>query len=161
METHRNEQPESVVQAWCEMAGLEIIPADMKHMKGVMKLVSKTPLSFPASTTIRSIAEGRLFVGLLDNLMVGFIEFEIFHRSTWTIQRLVVAKPVRNHKIGSHLVSALIDEAQSIGKRVEVTVSNEDDKIVDFYIKNHFTTKEVQRDANNKLYYVMERLSSW
>lgn len=143
------------------MAGLEIIPADMKHMKGVMKLVSKTPLSFPASTTIRSIAEGRLFVGLLDNLMVGFIEFEIFHRSTWTIQRLVVAKPVRSHKIGSHLVSALIDEAQSIGKRVEATVSNEDDKVVEFFIKNHFTTKEVQRDANNKLYYVMERLSSW
>ena len=143
------------------MAGLEIIPADMKHMKGVMKLVSKTPLSFPASTTIRSIAEGRLFVGLLDNLMVGFIEFEIFHRSTWTIQRLVVAKPVRSHKIGSNLVSALIDEAQSIGKRVEATVSNEDDKVVEFFIKNHFTTKEVQRDANNKLYYVMERLSSW
>ena len=143
------------------MAGLEIIPADMKHMKGVMKLVSKTPLSFPASTTIRSIAEGRLFVGLLDNLMVGFIEFEIFHRSTWTIQRLVVAKPVRSHKIGSNLVSALVDEAQSIGKRVEATVSNEDDKVVEFFIKNHFTTKEVQRDANNKLYYVMERLSSW
>ena len=143
------------------MAGLEIIPADMKHMKGVMKLVSKTPLSFPASTTIRSIAEGRLFVGLLDNLMVGFVEFEIFHRSTWTIQRLVVAKPVRSHKIGSNLVSALVDEAQSIGKRVEATVSNEDDKVVEFFIKNHFTTKEVQRDANNKLYYVMERLSSW
>jgi GNAT superfamily N-acetyltransferase len=143
------------------MAGLEVIPADMKHMKGVMKLVSKTSYSFPASTTIRSIAEGRLFVALLDNLMVGFIEFEIFHRSTWTIQRLTVAKPVRSHKIGSSLVSVLVDEAQSIGKRVEVTVSNSEDKLVDFWIKNHFTTKEVQRDANNKLYYVMERLSSW
>jgi GNAT superfamily N-acetyltransferase len=113
----------------------------------------------PPTTTIRSIAEGRLFVGLLDNLIVGFIEFDIHHRSTWTIQRFIVAKPVRGHKIGSNLLSVLIDEAQSIGKRVEVAVPNTDDRLVDFFIKNHFTTKEVQRDSNNKISYVMERLS--
>jgi GNAT superfamily N-acetyltransferase len=113
----------------------------------------------PPNTTIRSIAEGRLFVGLLDNLIVGFIEFDIHHRSTWTIERFIVAKPVRGHKIGSNLLSVLIDEAQSIGKRVEVLVSNADDRLVDFFIKNHFTTKEVQRDAHNNISYVMERLS--
>ena len=159
METHRNEQSESVVQAWCEMAGLEVIPADMKHMRGVMKLCSKTEYSLPPTTTIRSIAEGRLFVGLLDNLIVGFIEFDIHHRSTWTIERFIVAKPVRGHKIGSNLLSVLIDEAQSIGKRVEVAVPNTDDRLVDFFIKNHFTTKEVQRDSNNKISYIMERFS--
>jgi GNAT superfamily N-acetyltransferase len=141
------------------MAGLEVIPADMKHMRGVMKLCSKTKYSMPPNTTIRSIAEGRLFVGLLDNLIVGFIEFDIHHRSTWTIERFIVAKPVRGHKIGSNLLSVLIDEAQSIGKRVEVLVSNADDRLVDFFIKNHFTTKEVQRDAHNNISYVMERLS--
>jgi GNAT superfamily N-acetyltransferase len=161
LEAHWNEQSESMVEAWREMAGLEIIPADMKHMRGVMKLCSKTEFSLPANTTIRSIAEGRLFVGLLDNLMVGFIEFDIHHRSTWTIQRLVIAKPVRNHKIGSSLVSTLVDEAQSIGKRVEVTISSQNDKLVEFFIKNHFTTKEVQRNPDNKLNYVMERLGSW
>jgi len=159
LETHRNEQSESVVQAWCEMAGLEVIPADMKHMRGVMKLCSKTEYSLPPTTTIRSIAEGRLFVGLLDNLIVGFIEFDIHHRSTWTIERFIVAKPVRGHKIGSNLLSVLIDEAQSIGKRVEVAVPNTDDRLVDFFIKNHFTTKEVQRDSNNKISYIMERFS--
>ena len=141
------------------MAGLEVIPADMKHMRGVMKLCSKTKYSMPPNTTIRSIAEGRLFVGLLDNLIVGFIEFEIHHRSTWTIERFIVAKPVRGHKIGSNLLSVLIDEAQSIGKRVEVLVSNADDRLVDFFIKNHFTSREVQRDAHNFISYVMERLS--
>jgi GNAT superfamily N-acetyltransferase len=141
------------------MAGLEVIPADMKHMRGVMKLCSKTEYSLPPTTTIRSIAEGRLFVGLLDNLIVGFIEFDIHHRSTWTIERFIVAKPVRGHKIGSNLLSVLIDEAQSIGKRVEVAVPNTDDRLVDFFIKNHFTTKEVQRDSNNKISYIMERFS--
>lgn len=150
-----------MVEAWRKMAGLEIIPADMKHMRGVMKLCSKTEYSYPPSTTIRSIAEGRLFVGLLDNLMVGFIEFDIHHRSTWTIQRLIIARPVQGHKIGSSLLSALVDEAQSIGKRVEVTISNENDRLVEFFIKNHFLTKEVQRNPDNKLNYVMERLSSW
>lgn len=150
-----------MVETWREMAGLEVIPADMKHMRGVMKLCSKTEYSFPANTTIRSIAEGRLFVGLLDNLIVGFIEFDIHHRSTWTIQRLMVAKPVRNHKIGSGLVGALIDEAQSIGKRVEVSVPNTNDRLVDFFIKNHFTTKEVQQDGAGNLNYVMERISPW
>lgn len=158
MEAHWNEQSESMVEAWREMAGLEVIPADMKHMRGVMKLCSKTQFSLPANTTIRSIAEGRLFVGLLDNLIVGFIEFDIHHRSTWTIERFVVAKPVRGHKIGSGLLSVLIEEAQSIGKRVEVLVPSNNDHLVEFFIKNHFTTKEVQRDSNNNLSYVMERL---
>jgi len=147
-----------MVEAWREMAGLEVIPADMKHMRGVMKLCSKTQFSLPANTTIRSIAEGRLFVGLLDNLIVGFIEFDIHHRSTWTIERFVVAKPVQGHKIGSGLLSVLIEEAQSIGKRVEVLVPSNNDHLVEFFIKNHFTTKEVQRDSNNNLSYVMERL---
>jgi len=159
LEAYRNEQPESLVQAWCKMAGLEVIPADMKHMRGIMKLVSKTKYAMPATTTIRSIAEGRCFVGLLDNLMVGFIEFDIHHRSTWTIERFIVAKPVRGHKIGSSLLNVLIEEAQSIGKRVEVAVSREDDQVVEFFIKNHFTTKEVLRDSSNNLSYIMERLS--
>lgn len=146
-----------MVEAWRDMAGLEVIPADMKHMRGVMKLCSKTAYSLPANATIRSIAEGRLFVGLLDNLIVGFIEFDIHHRSTWTIERFIVAKPVRGHKIGSSLLSTLVDEAQSIGKRVEVSVAKDDSRVLNFFIKNYFTTKDVMKDPNGKVSYVLER----
>lgn len=149
-----------MVEAWCEMAGIEIVPADMKHMRGVMKLVSKSFQSLPSNFTVRSIAEGRLFVALLDNLIVGFIEFEINHRDIWTISRMAVARPIRGHGVGTALLRIVTEEAHSTGKSVTVNLT-EKHEALEFFIRNHFTTKEIYKNADGTKGFLMERPARW
>lgn len=128
--------------------------ATMKHLLPIDAIAKREGNALgwlPKAQIKAAIERGEMLVAVQDNKVAGFMLYGGTRLDHWTVYSFSVAPPFRNQGIGSALMEHLYEKAAASGAGLKLKVTEDNDKAIQFYLKNKFYVEKTEQSTVRKL----------